>query len=325
MDLSPDQALELYKEMVAIRKFELALDFLFTRGKIHGTAHLSIGQEAVCVGVGAALRQDDFMTSTHRGHGHAIAKKLSMNKLMAELQGKETGFCSGRGGTQHVVCMEKSFIANGIAGGASVTGTGIALAYQLKNKDNVVVSFFGDGAVNEGHLHETINLAAVWKLPIIYVCENNLYAMSTHTKEAMVIQDISERAKLYGITTYSIDGNEVETVLATMKEAVTLAKEGKGPIFIECKTYRQGGHSKNDARLYRTKEEEGEWKQKDPIEQYEDILKKKYGWTKEKIELAALEAEKEVNKAIQYAEESNFPNKSTVYDHQWAEGAEKNE
>ena len=319
MELSPDEALELYREMVAIQKFELALDFLFTRGKIHGTAHLSIGQEAVAVGVGAALRQDDFMTSTHRGHGHAIAKKLPLNKLMAELQGKETGFCSGRGGTQHVVCMEKSFIANGIAGGASVTGTGIALAYKMKNQDNVVVSFFGDGAINEGHLHETINLASVWKLPIIYVCENNLYAMSTHTNESMIIQNISKRAESYGIRTYSIDGNEVEQILATMKEAVALAREGKGPIFIECKTYRQSGHSKNDARLYRTKEEEEKWKQKNPISRYKEILKEKYGWSEEKIELTVLEAEKEVETAIQYAEESNFPNKNTVNDYRWAE------
>lgn len=317
MSPDPEIALKLFKEMFKIRQFEKKVEFLFTRGRIHGTSHLYIGQEAIAVGVCSQLKENDFVTSTHRGHGHAIAKQLPLSLLLAELQGKETGFCSGRGGTQHIVSMKHHFIANGVTGGAAVTGTGIALSFQMQQKKQIVVSFFGDGAINEGHIHEAINIAAVWKLPIIYVCENNLYAMSTHTKETMVIQDISERAKSYGIKTYCIDGNDLDLVIETIKEAAERSRQELGPVFVECKTYRHSGHSKNDQFLYRTREEESIWTTKDPIYRYEKKLEQYYNISKEKIDDIKKQVSEEIEEASSFAHASSFPHVNTVYNNLW--------
>ncbi|HIG93671.1 MAG: pyruvate dehydrogenase E1 component subunit alpha [archaeon GW2011_AR9] len=317
MALPLEEALELYRRMLRIRFFEKKMDFLFTHGQVHGTCHFSIGQEASAVGACAAIQEDDVVMSTHRGHGHALARGLPLNNLMAELMGRVDGFCSGRGGTQHVMSWKHHFIANGITGGTAVTGTGIALAFALKKEPRVVLSFSGDGAINEGHYHETLNLAAVWKLPIIFLCENNLYAMSTHTKESMVLQDISKRVESYGMKSITIDGNDIEMVKETVSSAVQNARTGLGPVFIECKTYRFSGHSKNDLFLYRTREEEAQWLKKDPIEKYEKIIKERYGESNETFKRIHQEVEQELDAAAIFAQNSPFPPEASLLDHCW--------
>lgn len=313
-----EKAMREYKAMLRIRFFEKKVEFIFTRGLIHGTAHFYVGQEAVAVAACSWLNKDDFVTSTHRGHGHAIARGLPLWKLFAELMGRKDGFCGGRGGTQHIISKEHNFVANGITGGTVVTGTGIALAHTLHKNNNIVVSFFGDGAVNEGHFHEALNMAAVWKLPIVYVCENNLYAMSTHTKEAMVLQDIYRRAELYGMKGRCVDGNDLESMREVFKEAVAMARSGEGPVFVECKTYRHSGHSKNDQFLYRTREEEREWKQKDPLDRYKNVLQEKYGLRDEQLLSLQQEVEQEIEEGFALAEKSDYPAPETVYDYIWA-------
>ncbi len=331
MSPSKEEALSLYHRMLMVRRFEKKIEFLFTRGQVHGTCHFSIGQEASSVGVCAALQPGDVVMSTHRGHGHALAKGLPADRLFGELLGKVNGFCAGRGGTQHVMSWEHSFIANGITGGTAVTGTGIALAFSLKpesqrsgnksgNQNNrIVVSFSGDGAINEGHYHEALNLAAVWKLPIIFVCENNLYAMSTHTRESMVIQDIYLRAESYGMKTCCVNGNDVELVRETVRAAREHVLSGKGPVFIECKTYRFSGHSKNDQFLYRTREEEAQWIQRDPLQCYELVLRQRYGLEDTQLHEIQHQVDAELDLAAQIAERSPFPDPETIIDNLWCD------
>lgn len=319
MAISASEALELYRRMLRIRLFEQKMEFLFTRGQVHGTCHFSIGQEASAVGVCAALQPDDIVMSTHRGHGHALAKGLPMNNLLAELLGRRDGFCAGRGGTQHVVSWQHGFIANGITGGTAVTGTGLALAFAMNKTPRVVVSFSGDGAINEGHYHETLNLAAIWKLPIVFVCENNLYAMSTHTRESMVLQDIFKRVESYGMNSVCIDGNDVEQVKQTAGEAIAAARSGQGPVFIECKTYRFSGHSKNDQFLYRSREEETSWLLKDPLARYEQILRARYNLEDEAFRQMRDEVEKELEEAASFALASPFSSEESLLNHSWCE------
>lgn len=325
MAKTPEDALELYRRMLRIRFFEKKIEFLFTRGQVHGTCHFSVGQEASAVGACAALQKDDVVMSTHRGHGHALAKGLPSNKLMAELLGRSDGFCSGRGGTQHVMSWKDGFIANGITGGTAVTGTGIALAFALQKKTRIVLSFSGDGAINEGHYHEALNLAAVWKLPILFLCENNLYAMSTHTKESMVIQDIAKRIESYGMKTIFVDGNDVEAVRESVHSAAAYARSGCGPVFIECKTYRFSGHSKNDLFLYRTREEEATWRARDPLVRYEAILKEKYQETEETLQHLQKEIQDEMDAAALFAENSPFPPEASLLEHCWCANEEEDE
>ncbi len=317
---TPKEALDLYRRMLRIRSFEKKMEFLFTRGQVQGTCHFSIGQEASAVGACVALQEQDIVMSTHRGHGHAVARGLSVPHLMAELLGRVDGFCSGRGGTQHVMSWKHGFIANGITGGTAVTGTGIALAFALKKEPRLVLSFSGDGAINEGHYQEALNIAAVWRLPIIFLCENNLYAMSTSTQESMVIQDIFERAKAYGMEALAIDGNDVELVKATVQERGERARRGEGPFFIECKTYRFSGHSKNDLFLYRTREEEEEWRKKDPLKRYGEVIQKRYGESPETLEKISQEVEEELDQAATFAQNSPFPPEASLLEHCWAAG-----
>ncbi len=312
------ELIEYYKTMLKIRYFEEKIDFLFTRGLIHGTAHLCIGQEAVAVGACAALNEDDFITSTHRGHGHAIAKGLDIKKFMAELQGKKDGYCKGRAGTQHTICIEKGFLTNGITGGCIPIAAGIALAFKMKKSRQVVLCFFGDGATNEGYFHETLNIAALWKLPIVFICENNLYAMSTSVRDSMLIEDISKRAEAYGFEGKSIDGNDIFIVKKTVEEAVKKARDGVGPTLIECKTYRFKGHSKNDQCVYRTREEEEEWKKKDPILILRNkLIKDKILSEKEIIKIEE-NIKLEIEKAVEFATESPEPNPSSMYENLYA-------
>ena len=290
------------ESLLAIRFFEEAVDGLFARGLMHGTMHLSIGQEAVATGVCAALRQSDYITSTHRGHSHCIAKGADLTRMMAELLAKQTGYCRGRGGSMHIADAKTGNLgANGIVAGGIPIATGAALTQKLRGTDNVVVSFFGDGATNEGAFHEALNLAAVWELPVIFVCENNKYGMSFSTAKSMKVENIAERAAAYGMPGVTVDGNEVDDVYAATVEAVERARSGGGPTLIECITYRHKGHSKSDKNLYRTKEEIEFWKTQDPVGKFETTLVEKGVLTREEVEAITERVRGEIRNAIQEA------------------------
>lgn len=259
--------------MWQIRRFEEAVDDLFARGLMHGTMHLSIGQEASATGACFALSDGDAITSTHRGHGHCIAQGADLTRMMAELLAKETGYCRGRGGSMHIADVATGNLgANGIVAGGIPIAVGAALANQLRGNDSVVLSFFGDGAANEGAFHEALNLAAIWKLPVVLLCENNRYGMSFSTEKAFAIKHISERAAAYGMPGVTIEGNDVEAVHAAVSEAVERARSGGGPTLVEADTYRWKGHSKSDKNLYRTKDEIAGWRDKDPIVRFERVV-----------------------------------------------------
>ncbi|MGF1664430.1 MAG: thiamine pyrophosphate-dependent dehydrogenase E1 component subunit alpha [Kineosporiaceae bacterium] len=256
--------------MWRIRRFEEAVDELFARGLMHGTMHLSIGQEAAATGTCAALRPADRITSTHRGHGHCLAKGADLTRMMAELLAKETGYCRGRGGSMHIADVATGNLgANGIVAGGVPIAAGAALAARMRGTDEVVVSFFGDGAVNEGAFHEAANLAAIWDLPLILLCENNKYGMSFSTEKAFAIDRLADRAAGYGIPGVTVDGNDVEAVHEAVTAAAARARGGDGPTFVECETYRWKGHSKSDKNLYRTRDEISEWQARDPITRFE--------------------------------------------------------
>ena len=250
---SPAHARHALLYMWRIRKFEEAVEDLFGRGMMHGTMHLSIGQEASPTGMCMALTLQDQITSTHRGHGHCIAKGADLTRMIAELLGKEIGYCGGRGGSMHIADVETGNLgANGVVGGGIPIAAGAALASKMMKKGVVSVSFFGDGAMNEGAFHEAANLAAIWKLPMILFCENNKYGMSSSTEKAFAIDNLADRGKGYGIPAVNVDGNDVVDVYEQAKIAVERAKSGEGPTLIIAETYRWKGHSRSDKNLYRT-------------------------------------------------------------------------
>jgi TPP-dependent pyruvate/acetoin dehydrogenase alpha subunit len=261
------------RDMKRIRALEQRVDRLFHEARIHGTTHLCIGQEAIPVGACAAIEPTDLAGGSHRGHGLAIAKGLATDRLMAELLGRRDGYCQGKGGTQHVASLEHGFLGtNGITGGGIPVATGAALSAKLRKSGQVVLSFFGDGATNQGTFHESLNMAATWKLPIVYICENNLYAMSTCIRDVTSVQHLAQRAISYNMPAATLDGNDVVVVHEAVARAVEGARHGQGPTFIECETYRHLGHSKSDQREYRTREEEAAWHQRDPIHRTERRL-----------------------------------------------------
>jgi TPP-dependent pyruvate/acetoin dehydrogenase alpha subunit len=270
----PELARQALVTMWTARRFEEAVDQLFARGLMHGTMHLSIGQEASATGTCLALRPDDLITSTHRGHSHCIAKGADLTRMMAELLAKDSGYCRGRGGSMHIADVAAGNLgANGIVGGGIPIAVGAALAQQLTGSGRVVVSFFGDGAANEGAFHEAANLAAVWELPVVFVCENNHYGMSMAADEAFAIENISARAAAYGFPGITVDGNDLQEVFETVSTAVEGARAGRGPTLVENVTYRWKGHSKSDKNLYRTREEIASWQARDPITRFEDALR----------------------------------------------------
>ncbi|MFF9778552.1 thiamine pyrophosphate-dependent dehydrogenase E1 component subunit alpha [Streptomyces sp. NPDC013978] len=275
MDLIKDAeaARSALTTMWTIRRFEEAVDDLFARGMMHGTMHLSIGQEAVPVGACAELRVGDYITSTHRGHGHCIARGAQLDRMMAELLAKETGYCRGRGGSMHIADVATGNLgANGIVAGGVPIAAGAALASRLRGEDRVALSFFGDGAVNEGAWHEGVNLAAIWDLPVVFICENNNYGMSMSVQRAFRVERLADRAAGYGIPGVTVDGNDVAAVQEVVRTAVERARAGGGPTFVEALTYRWKGHSKSDKNLYRTREEIDEWRDRDPIARYTATL-----------------------------------------------------
>jgi len=282
---SKEHATHALLYMWKIRKFEEAVEDLFGRGMMHGTMHLSIGQEAAPTGMCMALDLADQITSTHRGHGHCIAKGADLTRMIAELLGKKIGYCGGRGGSMHIADVETGNLgANGVVGGGIPIAVGAGLASKLQKKGTVAVSFFGDGAMNEGAFHEAANLAAIWKLPVIFFVENNGYGMSSSTTKAFAIDRLADRGLGYGIPGVTVDGNDVVTVYEAAEAAVARAKNGEGPTIIEALTYRWKGHSRSDKNLYRTKEEIEEWKHKDPIPKFISLLLEKNVMTQEEID-----------------------------------------
>ena len=270
MALIKDTQLELHRMMMLIRLFEEALEEMFSRGLLHGTMHLSIGQEATAAGACLALDKKDLITSTHRGHGHCLGKGAEPYKMFAELLGREDGYCRGRGGSMHIADLSNGNLgANGIVAGSLTISVGAALSFQLQKKENIVLCFFGDGAVNEGSFHEALNLASLWNLPVLFLCENNQYGMSMASEKAVAGESIASRGNSYGIESIQIDGNDVEAVYESVSNYKDEILTGNRPKFIEAITYRYRGHSKSDRNLYRTSEEINFWKdEKDPIKRY---------------------------------------------------------
>ncbi len=303
------------KQMLRIRFFEEKVGWLFTRGKILGTSHLCTGQEAVATGACAALGSKDLITSNHRGHGHFIAKGGDTKKIMAEIFGKSGGYCKGKGGTQHMFCAELGHMgSNGITGGQIPVATGIAFAIKYREEKNAVLCFLGDGATNQGTFHESLNMASIWKLPIVYLCENNLYAMSTHVARSIAIENISDRAASYGIPGQIVDGNDVLAVKETVSVAVDRAKKGMGPSLIEAKTYRLGGHSKSDLCSYRTRDEEKDAWDREPIKLFEEKLVKEKLLTAAEIKDIELEIKNEIEAAVEFAEKSPIPGPDVAFE-----------
>lgn len=306
--LHADELLGHLKTMWVIRKFEEALDRAFAQGLVRGTCHLCVGQEASAVGACAALAPDDQVTSNHRGHGHLIAKGGDPRRVMAELLGKATGYAGGRGGTQHMACLEIGFLgSNGITGGGIPLATGAALAAKLLATGRVVLCFFGDGATAQGAFHEAVNMGALWKLPVIYYCENNLYAMSTRVSEHSACPCIAEKARAYRIPSETIDGNDFFAVLTSVSRAAARARAGDGPTLIEALTYRYLGHSKSDRREYRTREEEEEARARDGIARFCHYLTANGLASESAVVAAEAAAEQIIADALAFARDSPYP------------------
>jgi len=315
--------------MLLIRRFEERLDALFASGAIKGTSHLYAGQEAVAVGVCAAIRPEDYVTSTHRGHGHLLAKGADPRYVMAELFGKATGYSKGRGGSQHTACLAIGFLgSNGVTGGGIPIATGAALAIQMTkqgqagsnraNPEAVVVCFFGEGGASTGMFHESLNMAGIWKLPIVYVCENNLYAMSVPLHEESAIPDIARRAESYGMPGVIVDGCDYFAVREATAAAAERARRGEGPTLLEAKTYRYFGHSKSDKCEYRSREEEQEWRKRDPILLMESRLKQEGMLTESAQQAIESAVESEVEEAVAFARTSPEPSPDSVLDEVFA-------
>ncbi|WP_284709513.1 thiamine pyrophosphate-dependent dehydrogenase E1 component subunit alpha [Cytobacillus firmus] len=317
--ITEDKLKDLYKEMWMIRYFDEKVDQFFAKGMIHGTTHLCVGQEASAAGSIAVIGRKDKIVSTHRGHGHCISKEGDVNKMMAELFGRETGYCKGKGGSMHIADVEKGNLgANGIVGGGLPLAVGAALTSKMKKENYVVLCFFGDGASNEGSFHESVNLAAIWDLPVVFICENNQYGMSGPVKDMTRIENIADRAGAYGIPGKVVDGNDMIEIINTVNEAVENARDGAGPTLIEMKTYRWKGHSKSDAKKYRTREEEQEWRAKDGIKRFKETLINAEIFTEEEAKQLQDEAYQAIEEAVKFAENSPEPSMDSLLEDVYA-------
>lgn len=318
MEINKEKLKEMHIKMLHTRLFEEKVAYFFSMGMVHGTTHLYVGEEASAVGACCALETEDLITSTHRGHGHCIGKGIDLNRMMAELLGKSTGYCKGKGGSMHIADLERGNIgANGVVGGGHAIAVGAGLTLRMQKRDNVVVCFFGDGASNEGSFHEALNLASVWKLPVIFICENNLYGMSVPVSKSMNITDVADRAAAYGIKGMVIDGNDVLEVYKSVLEAKEYVKEN-GPILIEAKTYRWLGHSKSDANVYRTKEEIASWKEKCPIKHMRAYLESNQIFKAKELDEMEKQASEDMEKAVEFAQNSPYPSLDTIMDDVYA-------
>ena len=313
MELQRELCADMLSQMYKIRFFEQTVDDLFARGLVHGTMHLSIGQEASAVGSISALRVEDYILSTHRGHGHCIAKGADIKLMMAEFMGKETGYCRGRGGSMHIADIEgRNLGANGVVGGGIPLAVGVGLSLKMQGQDEIVMGFFGDGAANQGSFHEALNMAAIWSLPVVYVCENNQYGMSMSTRRAFKIERIAQRAASYGMPGVTVDGNDVLEVHKAASEAVERARAGEGPTLLECITYRWKGHSKSDQELYRTRDEIDSWKAREPIRRFRELLIAQGVITEDEARKIEQEAGRTIAEALEYARAGPEPAVDTI-------------
>ena len=317
---TPDQLREALKRMYLIRRFEEGAEDSYTRGLIHGTMHLSIGQEASAMATCMELTDSDKITSTHRGHGHCIAKGADVGRMFAEFFGKETGYCHGRGGSMHIADVKTGNLgANGIVGGGLPIAVGAALSAKRLGKPDVTVCFFGDGANNEGAFHESLNMASVWKLPVIFVCENNQYGMSTSIKRSTAVARISDRAVAYAMPGVTVDGNDFSAVAEAVHNAVVRARAGEGPSLVENLTYRWRGHSKSDRNRYRSKEEIESWMKRDPIARFQAELIAHGVLDQAGADAIAAAAVTDMEAGIEFAKASPAPNVSEVTRYVYAE------
>ncbi len=308
MEIPKEELLRIYETMVTIRKFEETAEKNFLQGEIPGFIHLYIGEEAIGAGIISQLRKDDFITSTHRGHGHMIAKGADMKKMMAELYGKKTGYCKGKGGSMHIMSFDIGVLgANGVVAGGLPIAAGAGMAIKLKGTDQVVVCFFGDGATGRGAFHEALNWASVYELPIIFVNENNQYASTAKYERVVPVKSIAERAKAYNMPGISVDGNDLFEVYKVAKEAIERARIEKKPTLIEARTYRLKGHFVGDPEKYRDREEVEKWWKNEPIGRLEKYMIENGILTEEEKERIYTSAIEKVNEAVKYAQQSPFP------------------
>ncbi len=318
MPLTKEKFKTFYETMQTIRIFEERIVDLYARGQVPGLAHLYIGEEAVATGVCAALNQDDYITSTHRGHGHVIAKGAELDPMMAELFGKKTGYCKGKGGSMHIADMDKGILgANGIAGAGLPIAIGAGWSAKWRKTTQVAACFFGDDSSSNGTFHESLNLASLHKLPVLFICENNGYGISVSQAKCTPIKDIASRAVAYDMPGFVIDGNNVVEVYEAAQKAVKRARAGEGPTLIECKTYRWRGHHEGDPNQgarYRTKEEIAEWKEKCPIRQFEMKLLKEKIASKKQLDDIVKKIEKAIDDAVKFAKESDYPTINEMYE-----------
>lgn len=307
-NMSKGNLLGMFRRMLEIRLFEEKVFELYGQNLVPGTIHLYAGEEAVAVGVCSTLKKSDYITSTHRGHGHCIAKGADLKRTMAEILGKETGYCKGKGGSMHIADFSVGILgATAVVGAGLPIAVGAGLSAQLRKTDQVTACFFGEGASNQGTFHESLNLASAWKLPLVFVCENNLYAMGTRQSRIMAAENVADRASAYGIPGVVVDGNDVLKVYEAMETAVDRARKGEGPTLIECKTYRHKGHSRVDPAKYRPKEEVDEWLGKDPIRRFKEQLLSSEAASETEIRQIEVEVAAEIEDAVKFAKESSYP------------------
>ncbi len=318
--ITPQMKKRFLQQMLILRHCELITQNMFLAGRIPGFCHVYVGEEATAVGVCESLRKNDYIVSTHRGHGHCLAKGAEPKRILAELYGKKTGYCHGRGGSMHIFSKELGILGtNGIVGGGIPLALGGGLHAKLNKTGQVSVAFFGDGAANEGTFHESLNIAAVQKLPVIFVCENNLYGTATRVNEATLTKSFADRAAPYGMPGYSIDGNNVMDVHLAAHQAVVKARDGMGPTLLECRTYRHFGHYVGENSSYRPKEEVSAWLEKDPIKMFSAQLIKEGIITNSEFETMEQQIKDMVVEAEKYAGESPFPDASEVLQHVFAD------
>ncbi len=311
--LSRDDLLRLYETMVLIRAFEQRFASLVAQGKFSGVGHLYVGEEAVAAGVCAALRPDDYVTSTHRGHGHCLAKGVDPRDMMAELFGRATGTCKGKGGSMHIADFRLGMLgANGIVGAGLPIACGAALTAKLTGSGRVAVAFFGDGAANIGAFHESLNLAAVWKLPVVFVCENNRYGEATPVEYALAADHVADRAAAYRMPGMLADGQDVLDVYAKARQAIEHARAGNGPVLLECETYRFFGHFVGDPARYRSAEEVEWFRSRDCIVRFRESLQRDHGVRGERLDDIDASVERRIDEAVAFAEASPFPDLSEL-------------
>lgn len=319
MEIGRDMSLEMYRRMVRIREFEQAAIDLFLRGELKGAATTYNGMEASAVGVCAALRRDDLIAGTHRSHGHNIAKGADIKKMMAELLGKETGYCKGRGGSMHIAAFETGSLgALAIVGAGIPIAVGAALAFKMRGEDRVAVAFTGDGGTNTGNFHEGLNMASTWDLPMILVVENNQYAVSTNIRDSVNIEDLSVRARSYDIPGVRVDGFDPLAVYQATTEAVERARRGEGPTLLVTEAYRFEGHYAGEPQVYRERAEVQEYLKKDPIPRFRRYLMEEGTASQDELDAIDTEVKQEIADAIKFAKESPEPDPSTALDYNYA-------